>query len=206
MHDFISNKMRYYQMSRDGITALQTTCHDLKHQIHAIRSEAGKARFDEYLNELEDAVNEYSTVIECGNPAVDVVLTEKNILCYAQQVKFTYMIDGTLFGFLTERETYSLFGNALDNALEAVMKIPDPAKRRITLKSNARGAMVVLQVENNFEGEMALTGDDLPRTTKTGSGHGFGLKSISRIAQKHGGMMSVRTEDGLFKLSVILKP
>ena len=206
MHDFISNKMRYYQMSRDGITALQTTCHDLKHQIHAIRSEAGKARFDEYLNELEDAVNEYSTVIECGNPAVDVVLTEKNILCYAQQVKFTYMIDGTLFGFLTERETYSLFGNALDNALEAVMKIPDPQKRRITLKSNARGAMVVLQVENTFEGEMALTGDDLPRTTKTGSGHGFGLKSISRIAQKHGGMMSVRTEDGLFKLSVILKP
>ena len=99
MHDFISNKMRYYEMSHDGIVQLQTKCHDLKHQIHAIRSEAGKARFDEYLNELEDSINEYSTVIECGNPTVDIVLTEKNILCYSSKVKFSYMIDGAMFNF-----------------------------------------------------------------------------------------------------------
>jgi hypothetical protein len=43
MHDFISNKMRYYEMSHEGIVTLQTKCHDLKHQIAAIRSEAGKA-------------------------------------------------------------------------------------------------------------------------------------------------------------------
>ena len=205
MHDFISNKMRYYEMSHDGIVQLQTKCHDLKHQIHAIRSEAGKAKFDEYLNELEDSINEYSTVIECGNPTVDIVLTEKNILCYSSKVKFSYMIDGTLFNFLTEREIYSLFGNALDNALEAVTKIEDSSRRMITLKSNNRGGMVVLQVENTFAGELTLSEDALPHTTKSGSGHGFGLRSISRIAEKHGGMMNLRTEGGVFKLSVVMQ-
>ena len=206
MHDFISNKMRYYEMSHDGIVSLQTKCHDLKHQIAAIRSEAGKAKFDEYLNELEDSINEYSTVIECGNQTVDIVLTEKNILCYSAHVKFSYMIDGSLFSFLTEREIYSLFGNALDNALEAVSKIEDPARRMITLKSNTRGDLVVLQVENTFAGEMSLSEDALPQTTKNGSGHGFGLRSISRIAEKHGGMMSLRAENGVFKLSVVMRP
>ncbi len=206
MHDFISNKMRYYEMSHEGIVSLQTKCHDLKHQIRAIRSEAGKARFDEYLNELEDSINEYSTVVECGNPTVDIVLTEKNILCYSNHVKFSYMIDGSLFSFLTEREIYSLFGNALDNALEAVTKISDPEQRMITLKSNSRGGMVVLQVENTFAGDMNLTDDALPHTTKTGSGHGFGLRSIQRIAEKHGGMMSLRTEGGVFKLTVAMYP
>ncbi len=206
MHDFISNKIRYYEMSHEGIVSLQTKCHDLKHQIRAIRSEAGKAKFDEYLNELEDSINEYSTVIECGNPTVDIVLTEKNILCYSNHVKFSYMIDGTRFAFLTERETYSLFGNALDNALEAVTKISDPENRMITLKSNSRGDMVVLQVENTFAGDMNLTDDTLPQTTKTGSGHGFGLRSIRRIAEKHGGMMSLRTEGGIFKLTVVMNP
>ena len=206
MHDFISNKMRYYEMSHDGIVALQTKCHDLKHQIHAIRSEAGKAKFDEYLNELEDSINEYSTVIECGNQTVDIVLTEKNILCYSNHVKFSYMIDGSLFAFLTEREIYSLFGNALDNALEAVTKIDDPANRLITLKSNARGDLVVLQVENTYAGDMQLSDEALPHTTKTGSGHGFGLRSIQRLAEKHGGMMSVRAENGVFKLSVVMRP
>lgn len=206
MHDFISNKMRYYEMSHDGIVALQTKCHDLKHQIHAIRSEAGKAKFDEYLNELEDSINEYSTVVECGNQTVDIVLTEKNILCYSSQVKFSYMIDGPLFSFLTEREIYSLFGNALDNALEAVTRIEDPANRMITLKSNARGGLVVLQVENTMAGELSLSDEALPHTTKSGSGHGFGLRSIQRIAEKHGGTMSVRAENGIFKLSVIMRP
>ena len=206
MHDFISNKMRYYEMSHEGIVELQTKCHDLKHQIAAIRSEVGKAHFDKYLDELEDSINEYSTAVETGNQTVDIVLTEKNILCHANQVKFSYMIDGSLFDFLTERDIYSLFGNALDNAMEAVMKIEDPARRMITLKSNTRGALVVLQVENTIEGELSLDGETLPQTTKTGSGHGFGLRSIRRIADKHSGMMSVRTEGSVFKLTVVMNP
>ncbi len=205
MHDFISNKMRYYEMSREGITALQTTCHDLKHQIHAIRTEAGKASFQRHLDELEDAINEYSTVVECGYPTIDVVLTEKNILCCSARVKFTYIIDGSLFAFLSEREIYSLFGNALDNALEAVTKIEDPDRRIITLKGSARGNLAVLQVENTVAGELQVSEDALPRTTKTGSGHGFGLRSIKHIAEKHGGTMTLRTESGVFKLTVVMQ-
>ena len=204
MHDFISNKMRYYQMSHDGIVALQTKCHDLKHQISAMRSEAGKASFDKYLNELETSIDEYSTVIECGHPAIDIVLTEKNILCATAGVKFSYMIDGTLFAFLTDREIYSLFGNAMDNALEAAERVADPANRMISLKSNVRGGLAVLQIENTYEGERDLSGD-LPLTTKRDSGHGFGLRSIRRIAEKHGGGMALRAEDGIFKLSVFMK-
>ena len=134
----------------------------------------------------------------------DIVLTEKNILCYSNRVKFSYMIDGALFSFLTEREIYSLFGNALDNALEAVAKISDPERRMITLKSSSRGSMVVLQVENTFAGEMDLTDEALPHTTKSGSGHGFGLRSIQRIAEKHGGAMSLRTDSGVFRLTAVM--
>ena len=85
-------------------------------------------------------------------------------------------------------------------------KIDDPANRMITLKSNARGDLVVLQVENTYAGDMRLSDEALPHTTKTGSGHGFGLRSIQRLAEKHGGMMSVRAENGVFKLSVVMRP
>ncbi len=206
MHDFISNKMHYYEMSHDGIVSLQTTCHDLKHQIAAIRSEAGKANFEDHLTELEDAINEYSTVIECGNKTVDIVLTEKNILCLPHKVRFTYMIDGSLFNFLSEREIYSLFGNALDNALESASKVTDPANRMISLKCNARSGLIVLQVENTYEGDRTAEENGLYHTTKTGSGHGFGLRSIQHIAEKHNGSMSARAENGIFKLSVVMQP
>ena len=213
MHDFISNKMRYYEMSHDGIVTLQTKCHDLKHQIAAIRMEADRENQDsaqsrdeffQYLDELQDSIDEYSTVVECGNHALDVVLTEKNILCYSCGVKFSYMIDGSLFTMLTDREIYSLFGNALDNALEAASKVTDPSGRMISLKSNLRGNMVVVRMENTYEGLLNRT-DDLPRTTKTSSGHGFGLRSMRQIAEKHGGEISVDAEGGVFKLNILLE-
>ena len=205
MQNFIRNKMQYYQMSRDGITSLQIKCHDLKHQIAAIRTKAEKENFDKYLDRLEDSIIEYGTVVECGHETINVVLTEKNILCTTSGVKFSYILDGTLFNFMSEMEIYSLFGNALDNALESCSKVTDPEKRVISLKAAARGDMVVLHVENCFEQALNMV-DGMPQTTKKGSGHGFGLRSIQNIAEKYGGVATVNAESGLFKLTVLMKP
>lgn len=205
MHNFIQNKMQYYQMSYDGIISLQIKCHDLKHQIAAIRSEAGKASFEKHIARLEDSIIEYGTVIECGNETINIVLTEKNILCSTCGVKFSYIIDGTLFDFMSEMEIYSLFGNALDNALESCNKVSDPEKRVISLKALARGEMVVLHVENFYEDALTMV-DGMPVTTKDGFGHGFGLRSIQEIAEKYDGIASVQADNHIFKLTVCMNP
>ena len=205
MHNFIRNKMQYYQMSHEGITSLQIKCHDLKHQIMAIRTQTEKANFYKYLDQLEDSIIEYGTVVECDNETINVVLTEKNILCSTCGVKFSYIIDGTLFDFMSEMEIYSLFGNALDNALESCTKVTEPLKRVISLKAAARGDMVILHVENAFEETLNMV-DGMPQTTKKDPGHGFGLRSIQSIAEKYNGVASVQTENGLFKLTVVLRP
>ncbi len=202
MHRFIRNKKQYYEMSRDGILSLQIKCHDLKHQIALIRSKAGKASFDKYIDRLEDSIIEYGTVVDCGNEPLNIVLTEKNILCSTGGVKFSYIIDGALFDFMTEMEIFSLFGNALDNAFESCQKVEDPEMRMISLKAVARGDMVVLHVENTFAVEPTLVGG-MPVTNK-GSGHGFGFRSIQQIAEKYGGAASVQVEGSIFKLTVFL--
>ena len=204
MQKFIANKMQYYQMSRDGIASLQIKCHDLKHQIATIRSKAGKESFEKYIDRLEDSIIEYGTVVECGNETINIVLTEKNILCQTCGVKFSYLIDGSLFNFMTEMELFSLFGNALDNALEGCNKVTDPEKRVISLKANALNGMVVLHVENYFEAPLNMV-DDMPVTTKDGAGHGFGLRSIREIAEKYDGIASVVAEGNIFRLTVVLK-
>ena len=204
MQNFIRNKMQYYQMSRDGITSLQIKCHDLKHQIAAIRTRAEKENFEKYLDRLEDTIIEYGTVVECGHETINVVLTEKNILCTTSGVKFSYIIDGALFSFMTEMEIYSLFGNALDNALESCTKVTEPEKRFISLKAAVRGDMVILHVENSYEEEPNMK-NGMPQTTKKGTGHGFGLRSIQSIAEKYDGVMTLQASNGLFKLTVVMR-
>lgn len=142
---------------------------------------------------------------ECGNETINIVLTEKNILCSTCGVKFSYLIDGSIFGFMSEMELFSLFGNALDNALEGCNKVTDHEKRVISLKANAMNGMVVLHVENSYEAPLNMV-DDMPVTTKAGTGHGFGLRSIQAIAEKYDGIATVVAENGIFKLTVVLHP
>lgn len=205
MRNFLENKRKYYEMSRDGITSLQIKCHDLKHQIAAMRDHMGKDNFDKYVSKLEDSIIEYGTVIECGNETINTVLTEKNILCITSGVKFSYLIDGHLFDFMTEMELFSLFGNVLDNALESCSKISEPEKRFISLKALPQRGMVMLHVENYYEDDVNLV-DGLPQTTKEGTGHGFGLRSVQQIADKYQGVLSIQPEGNVFKVTVLLNP
>jgi sensor histidine kinase regulating citrate/malate metabolism len=201
----LEEERRQYFFEKSMIEMVNIKCHDLKHQIAAIRSKTEQENFHKYLDRLQDSIIEYGSVVECGNETINVVLTEKNILCSTCGVKFSYIIDGTLFNFMSEMEIYSLFGNALDNALESCTKVTDPARRVISLKAAARGDMVILHVENAFQEALNMV-DGMPQTTKKGSGHGFGLRSIQSIAETYSGMASVQTEEGLFKLTVILRP
>lgn len=204
MQDFIRNKQQYYQISREGILSLQTKCHDLKHQIVRLRTAEGQRQFEKYISRLEDSIDEYNTVIRTGNEYIDVVLTEKNIICSSSNIKFSYMIDGTLFAFLDEMEIYSLFGNAMDNAIESMAQVSEPQKRFITLKAARRGSMVILYVENYYENELTYQDGILVTNKPEAHHHGFGLRSIMSVAKKYGGMASVQAENHMFSLTVTM--
>ncbi|WP_296839073.1 ATP-binding protein [Marvinbryantia sp.] len=205
MQNFISSKQRYYEISREGILSLQIKCHDLKHYVNLLRSTEGQRQFQKYLDSLRDSIDEFNTVVDSGNKSLDVVLTEKNIICSMNGVRFTYIVDGKLFYCLTDMEIYALFGNAMDNALEGMEHVEHPEKKFISLRAARRDDMVILVVENYFEHELKFE-NGLPITTKEEEHHhGFGLRSIIAIAQQHGGNASVEAEGNTFRLTVSMR-
>ena len=98
----------------------------------------------------------------------------------------------------------TIFGNALDNAIECELKIPDKSKRMIHLTLTTQKQFLLLQVEN-YCPNMPAFRDGLPVTTKQDSAnHGFGVKSIRFTARKYGGSTTVGAEDGWFVLKVLI--
>ena len=145
--------------------------------------------------------------LEIGNEALDAALSENALICGRDHIALTCPADGAALGFLAPAapaETYSLFGNALDNAIDAVRKVEDPAKRSISLVVTERGGMVIVHVENYFEGELALE-DGLPQTTSDDTfNHGFGMRSMRHVAEEHGGVLTAKAKDGVFYLNVAI--
>lgn len=191
-----------YLLAKENMDRVNLMCHDLKYQIrqfgsHGISGEAVKG--------MEKIIAAYDARIETGNEALDVILTEKSMLCGKNDIKFNCMADGKLLNFMDDADVYSLFGNAMDNAVEASVRVSDSAKRLIGLVVKATDKMLSVNIHNYYEVEPDFR-NGLPLTTKKDkNSHGYGMRSIKLIAEKYGGDTSIVTKNNIFDLNILFQ-
>lgn len=195
---------KQYRVTRDTIDSINRKCHDLKHQIHSLRYIEDEQEKAEYLKEIENDIMIYDTALETGNKALDIVLMEKGLLCKSNQIKWSCMADGSRLDFMKLEDIYALFGNALDNAITAVMKVGNPERRVISVKIITQNNLLMIQIQNYYEGAMKFEGG-LPLTTKRNKKeHGFGMKSLRYTAEKYGGTITVSAVNQIFMLQILI--
>jgi len=194
-----------YDLSKENIALINRKCHDLKHQIRAMRTMAAEGPREQYLQEIEQSVRIYDVLAKTGNEVLDTVLTEKSLVCEANGIQANCVADGRLLAFMDPVDLYTIFGNALDNAIESVSTIEDRTRRIIDVQVYSEKQMLVIQIINPIQQELVFDSEDLPVTTKEQNGyHGFGLRSIRYTTKKYGGFMTVKVEGGAFYLRLLL--
>lgn len=200
------NQMRHeeekqYLMTKETIDLINIKCHDLRHQMRSLSSQNETISKDQ-LKELEDAIRIYDTRIKTGNPSLDIILQEKSLICKKENIVFNCIIDGKLLSFMEESEIYSLFGNIIDNAIEATKKIENVQDRVITLKIKKVAEGVFCYEENRIIGNVNFK-DGLPITTKEDNRyHGYGMKSIQMTVNRYHGNLSIKAYNNRFVLSI----
>lgn len=193
-----------YELSRENVALINQKCHDLKHQVEALRSMTDGAERDSKLRELEQAVMIYDSIVETGNSTIDTVLTEKSLVCERDQIVLTCIADGECLGFMDAIDLYTIFGNMLDNAIECVRELENPEKRVISVSIFSKAGLVFIQCENYYEGELTLV-NGLPKSTKSPDGyHGYGINGIRLTAEKYGGFLTLETDNHVFLLRITI--
>ena len=204
VQNVLQNQYAQYVQSKESIELINYKYHDLKHQIAVLRSEEDPQKREAFLDEMEAEIRQYEAQNKTGNNVLDVMLTLKTLYCQKHGVTMTSVIDGTLFDFMNAMDISSIFGNALDNAIECELKIPDKEKRLIHINAHARKNFLIILFDNYYEGDMKL-GNGLPETTKKDAQfHGYGLKSVQYTAQKYGGAVDVSANDHWFHLKILI--
>lgn len=205
----LAEQQRQYELSRENIEAINIKCHDIRHQIRHL-GETGTAVDAAVLADIAREVSVYDSVVRTGNDALDTILTEKSLVCEGEGISLTCMADGHALDFLAPAELYALFGNALDNAIEAVRQVDDPEARAIAVRVRRVGDMVAIHVENTCAARTEFV-DGLPQTTKrTDDGsrdtvnHGIGTQSMRALAERYDGMFAATQEGDTFCLDITL--
>ena len=198
-----SERERQYELSRQNIDAINQKCHDIRHQIRRLADGSDGAIDQGFVAEVEREVAVYDSQVRTGNEALDTILTEKGLVCEREGVSLTCIADGEALSFLEPSETYSLFGNALDNAIRAVRGLGPDERRSISVVVRRAGELASIHVENGCAREVAFE-DGLPLSDQRGEGHGFGTRSMRSIVERHGGTIAFGMRGGVFVVNAFM--
>lgn len=199
----MSDRERQYQMSHETIEAINMKCHDIRHQIRHFPG-SGASVDPAVLADIAREVDVYDAQVQTGNEGMDTILSEKRLHCEGKDIEFDCVADGSALGFLSNAELYSLFGNLLDNAIEAVGRLDDPTERIVSLNVRSAAGMATIHEENYFDGSVHMK-DGAPVSTKGDPlNHGYGFRSMRTIVESHGGAITCGTNGRVFYVNAVI--
>ena len=190
---------KHYEKLKENIELVNIKCHDIKHYIELAEKRAG-IDFDD----LKKLVNIYDSDVKTGNETIDTILTERSLYCSAHGIRMSVLADASGLGSMEITDLCSLFGNAVENAIEAVSKCPAEDLRVINVAIKPVAGQVSICVENYFAEPPAFENGQPVSTKGDEANHGYGLKSIRHVTEKYDGTLSCTTDGNIFRLNVML--
>lgn len=178
--------------------------HDLKHDLLALNEYAKEKDLDglqNYLQKMGEGLEVTRTGVWTHNRIWDFVIQQKKAQAEEEGIKVD--IDIPLLSGLPfdDREGCVLFGNLLDNAMEACRKIKK-GEKWIRIKADRQQQMLFLQISNSIWEKPKSRENEWITSKKQPSLHGFGLKSVKNIVEQNGGVVTYDVQDNQFTVEM----
>lgn len=199
MRELVHQQRVQYEASKESAQIINEKYHDLKHLIKSFRGTVPQ----EQLDKLKQSIAAYERPVDSGNEVLDVLLNEKIGLCQQRNIVLTCNLGHTDLSFVEELDLYSLFQNAIGNAVTAVSALPPEEERFISVSALCEGNMITIHMENPCTGDVRFV-NGLPMTQEDPDWHGFGMKSMVRTVEKYGGTLTTELRGKLFLLDILL--
>jgi len=197
---------KYFEDINNRYSEIRMLRHDMNNHLSAMSlllQEGKLADAQDYLKEVASALEESMPIARTGINALDMVLWSKASLAKESGTDIRLELEEGLAGIeISNYELCSVFGNLLDNALEAVKKLPEE-ERKIKLSVRRQLDMLCIFCENPYTDVKSENGSFISSKADA-KNHGFGIRQIRHIASKYQGTVEINTDNHIFSASVLL--
>lgn len=180
--------------------------HDMRHHLALIGGFAAEGdiqKIKEYLASTQADIELLSPIRYCENEVVNLILSSFNTKARKENVDISADIKLPEKLKMDDTELCSLLSNALDNAIFAAAQLDDEKLRKVYIRAVINTDKLIISTENAYIGKIEMD-DELPKSNKKEARHGFGIKSMISIIERHGGLYSFETEGNIFILQILL--
>ena len=207
-HELELQKMQY-DIIEQRMEDMRRTRHDLRHHIvilNQVKQTGDFSLIDKLLESYPAPVLHDQPLTYCLNDTVNAVLVYYSDIALNHGIKLTVKINLPENLFIDKTDLAVMFGNILENAVEAC-KIVDK-DRFITVtgeytQEQDKPAKLSLIVQNNYKIEPHINEDGVFLSSKH-KGNGIGISSVDNIVKRYKGNCSFVPENGIFTVSVII--
>lgn len=182
--------------------------HDIKNHFRHISQltlDNQPQKIIEYIDSLTEDYGLRERIKYSGNSLVDVIINRYSALCKEAGLQFEVEAICSRLEFMSDSDTIALLDNLFENAAEAAISSQE---KKICFSIYTRNSsFVVVSVVNSCNTGPDSSGIKLISRKKNSSLHGYGTKSIKRVAQKHNGSFSwdFNPNENRFTATVILE-
>lgn len=185
----LQEKEKQYEQSLSNVEMINIKCHDLKYAISGLDGRLPK----EEIASVTALIDDYEQSLKTGCDALDVVMGETLPKCRALGIELTFMGDASRLSAMAPADIYSLFGNVLDNSVEAVRKLTEPGMKSIGMTIENREGLVFVSIYNYYEGDPGHRG----RAAAQHQDDGQGIPRLWSEERAHGRAQVRRRRRGL---------
>jgi len=179
--------------------------HDVKKHMDVLQEMYSKSSDTEsiknYRCSILEELNPFKIEPYTNNLTLNILLTDNKAKAEKMGIRVEYEIGYVDVDFMYPIEITTLFGNIIDNAIEAASNCPEN-HRFIKLKMDTYNDIVVINLQNSFNNEIDWR-EGKP-VSKKGEKHGYGLLNVENVVEKYNGNIQMETENDIFTVKVIV--
>lgn len=201
----LSMQQARYDSLKAAIEETREARHDMRHHFDALLRLASQKKWDaltEYLSSVRERIPDTEMYL-CDNQSADSVAGHYALLFRNAGVPFACELDLPTHLPVPEIDLFLVLANLFENALEASLKTA-PEKRNVHAQAYLHsGNVILLTVENAFDGDIKEKNGVLQSSKRRGAG--LGTQSVRHIAERNGGYCRFLYENGRFVANVMLR-
>lgn len=192
----------YYLAQEQKYNVTVHILHDVDKHVTSIESlyanGEGKAA-TEYVREIKTMLEPLIPIKYTGNPILDILLADKASISKEKKINFDVKVDNIKLDFLEAIDTTTIFGNLIDNAIQAAEKVAGDKYIRINISPYQE--MILIRIANT---SLPLKWKNSLPVSDKGKNHGIGLLNVKRSIEKYDGDMTFNQQDNIVTVDLLL--
>ncbi|BCZ45393.1 sensor histidine kinase [Clostridium gelidum] len=204
---YMETQLQHFESYKNSQKETRSLKHDMKNHLICINDLCAQGKYKElndYVKNLQDNITILDSVFNTGDSIADSIINEKHAIMKNNNISFELSGNFQEKCLIKPVHMCTIFANAIDNAIEACIKIEDTSMRRISIEIKNSRNFLVLSFTNSIKEQLIIKDNKIKTNKPDKENHGFGLENIRATVKKYNGDFDIKVTQDTFELEVVL--